>query len=232
MKLSEIPTLGQFLLKSREKLRQRWLNSNSRSSTRARSAADCATEESRLDTEYWRSMRSAVFLVSNSSCSNPLLAVRHTSLHVSPEVTRRAKPSKSLRLKACTVATRRIGMYCLWVIWLKRCILEGRRGCHGRLVAMTVEGDKLADAFRLQLVWVWVWVWDGRLEKFCVTSPPCCDLHSCFSGHKRLGIFLFLTRQCLRAQSLWTFSSLNFDLSFQHYWAIGPQLFCLHTFFF
>lgn len=105
--------LGQFLLKSREKVRQRWLSSNSRSSTRARSAADCATEESRRETEYRRSMLSAVFFVSYASCSKLLLALRHTSLHVSAEVIRLAKLSRSLRLKAWTVGSRLKDMYCL-----------------------------------------------------------------------------------------------------------------------
>lgn len=140
--------LGQFRLKSRVKVRHRCVTSKSRSSSLARPVADSTTAASRLETEYRRSMRSAVFLVSNRSCSNPLLALRHASLQSSPDFTRWAKPSKSLRVKARIVAVD------LWVRrrWWGRCssrceFEEKSRGgwCHGRFVATTTTQYLIED---------------------------------------------------------------------------------------
>lgn len=105
-----------------ENVRHRTLISISLSTSRKRSAADCATELRRRETEYLRSIRSAVFLASNINCSKPSLAVRQAFL---------ANLSKSLRWKARTVTALHRGIGRLW----RR---KGSSGCrHGRVVVMT-----------------------------------------------------------------------------------------------
>jgi len=94
--------LGKFLLKSAETVLTRGVIPNSRSISRARSAAELAAELKRRETAYWRSIRSAVFLASKTNCSNPSLALLHASLHALPDLTLSAKRSKSPRWKAFT----------------------------------------------------------------------------------------------------------------------------------
>lgn len=102
------------------KVRHRRPISNSLSISRARSAADLPTADKRRDTEYLRSIRSAVFLASNSNCSKPSLALRQASL---------ANLSMSLRRKARTVAARRKRIGRLWM-------RVGTGGYHDRAVAI------------------------------------------------------------------------------------------------
>lgn len=102
--------LGQLLLKSMEKVRQRSPISRSRSIERARSTADWAMEPRLRETEYRRSIRSAVFLASNRNWSNPSLALRQASLQVSAEAMRLAKLSISLRRKARILHAGRQGL--------------------------------------------------------------------------------------------------------------------------
>uniref|UniRef100_A0A2P2KTA0 Uncharacterized protein LOC107414937 n=1 Tax=Rhizophora mucronata TaxID=61149 RepID=A0A2P2KTA0_RHIMU len=90
--------VGQFLAKSMVKVRHRAPISSSLSISRARSPADWARALRRRDREYLRSIRSAVFTVSNSNSSKPSLALRHAFL-----VNLSKSKSKSPSLKARTV---------------------------------------------------------------------------------------------------------------------------------
>ena len=142
-------TLGQFLLKSMEKVRHRRLISYSLSISRARSEADCATALRRRDTEYLRSIRSAVFLASKRNCSNPSLAVRQASFANLSKSRRKASAlpewMEEIGLwmrhwKACPVpaSIKELGCECL-------CMRVGSWGCHDRAVAIITwtESQKL-----------------------------------------------------------------------------------------
>lgn len=97
-------TRGQFLEKSTENdLHCRPIPS-SWSILRAQLAAARAAESNRRKRSQRRSRRSAARRASKATCSIPLLALRHASRRASPEATRLANPSRSLRRKARTGA--------------------------------------------------------------------------------------------------------------------------------